>query len=436
MESFSSTPPRPGRIFFGWYIVLVGFLIMALGYGSRYSLSVFFPTLFSQFGWPRDLTASIFSTHILLYGFMAPFSGYAVNRFGARRSMLVGTVLLAAGLAASGRADQPWQFYLTFGLLAGAGLCLIGSVPITVVLGAWFERRRGAALSLIFFGEGIAYSCYPAVSWMIDRYGWRQAFLIEGLIILVVFAPLIALFLHSDPADKGWTKDGLPPVPVNESEGGQLRGTVHRDWNRTDWRLGQAAKTPQFYLICLSTFCTWGLGHHIVVTHQIAFCLDVGFDRFHASAVLSWGGLTFALGALASVVSDRIGREWTITLGAAMVIASIVVFMMITGPDQIWSLYFYSILFGFGFGILVPAAAAAAGDIFHGPKSGSIMGFIWFSFALGGAVGPWLAGVLFEGKGDYNLAFGFAALVFAAGSAAVWLAAPRKVHPVSRRVKM
>lgn len=434
METFAPVSPRPGRVFFGWYIVLVGFLIMALGYGSRYSFSVFFPTLFSQFGWPRDLTASIFSTHILLYGFMAPFSGYAVNRFGARRSMLAGTVLLAAGLAASGRADQPWQFYLSFGLLAGAGLCLIGSVPITVVLGAWFERRRGTALSLIFFGEGIAYSCYPAISWMIDRWGWRQAFVIEGLIIAVVFTPLITLFLHSDPAAKGWTKDGLPSIEPDEPEDDQARGAIEPDRTRTDWRLGQAAKTARFYLICLSTFCTWGLGHHIVVTHQIAFCLDVGFERAYASAVLSWGGLTFALGALASVISDRIGREWTITLGASMVIVSIVVFMMITGPTQIFSLYFYSIIFGFGFGMLVPATAAAAGDIFHGPNSGPIMGFIWFSFALGGAVGPWLGGVLFEGEGDYTLAFGFAAQVFAIGSASVWLVAPRKFHPASRRV--
>ncbi|MBC8379801.1 MAG: hypothetical protein H8E62_11585, partial [Planctomycetes bacterium] len=78
------------RIFFGWYIVAAGMLIQAFGYGSRYSFSVFFPTLLNEFGWPRDMGASILSTHLLFYGLTAPLAGGIVDRLGSRKTMFSG----------------------------------------------------------------------------------------------------------------------------------------------------------------------------------------------------------------------------------------------------------------------------------------------------------------------------------------------------------
>ena len=427
---------KSSYIFFGWYIVAAGMLIQGLGYGSRYSFSVFFPTLLDQFGWPRDLGASILSTHLLFYGLTAPLAGAVVDRFGSRKTMLTGTMLLASGLILSRWGQMPWHFYLTFGVLCGIGLCLLGAVPLTMVIRNWFERRRGIALSLVFFGTGIAYACYPAVAWLIDTFGWRNAYTIEGLIVTAVFMPIIFLILVYHPRQKGLTRDGLVQGEDNSTIiERERRRVVDPDWAGREWTLSQAVKTYRFWLLCLTTFTLWGVGHHIIVTHQIAFAIDVGYDRLYASAVLSLSGWMFCLGALSSMISDRIGREATITIGLAAVISSTIVLLMIKDAERHWMLYYFATAFGYGFGMCAPVVAATVTDIFQGPRVGATLGFIWFSFSIGGTIGPWIGGMLFELSGNYRLAFITSGVLFCLGGWAVWMAAPRKIRLVPGKIR-
>ncbi|HEX75656.1 MAG TPA: MFS transporter, partial [Dehalococcoidia bacterium] len=163
-------------IFYGWLIVATGLLVEALGYGARYSFSIIFPSLLDDFQWPRDITAAMLSVHLLIYGLVAPVAGDLVDRVGPRKTMAFGTTLLALGLVVSRWGSEPWHFYLSFGVLTGAGLCLTGSVPFTTVLRNWFERRRGLAFSLMFSGVGGAHAFYPAIAFLIVSIGWRNTF--------------------------------------------------------------------------------------------------------------------------------------------------------------------------------------------------------------------------------------------------------------------
>ncbi|UCF91058.1 MAG: MFS transporter [Desulfobacterales bacterium] len=424
------------RIFFGWYIVMAGMTIQALAYGARYSYAVFFPTLIEQFGWPRDLGASILSIHLLFYGFTAPLAGGIIDRLGSRWTMFTGTALLALGLVLSRWGGQPWHFYMTFGFLSGAGLCLLGSVPLTMVVRNWFERRRGIALSLIFAGIGAAYACYPAVAWLIDTFGWRTAYVIEGLFIIILFVPMIGWIIVYHPRQKGLTRDGLIEGVDNSALiDRERRRVIDPDWAAREWTLPQAARTHRFWLLCLTTFSMWGVGHHVLVTHQIAFAIDVGYERLYASAVLALGGWTFCVGALLSFISDRIGREPAVTIGSAACVSAIVVLLTIKDVTQPWKLYYFATMFGFGYGMCTPLVATVVTDIFQGPRVGATVGFVWFSFALGGTVGPWLGGLLFELSGNYHLAFGLAGGLFVLAAAAIWLAAPRKIRLVPGRVR-
>jgi MFS family permease len=428
---------KAGRIFFGWYIVAAGTMIQGLGYGSRYSFAVFFPTLLDQFGWSRDLGASILSTHLWSYGLVAPFAGGLIDRIGSRKTMLTGTVMLALGLILSSWGWAPWHYFLTFGVLSGGGLSLLGAVPLTVIVRNWFERRRGTALSLVFFGTGAAFACYPVVAWLIDIFGWRRAFFIEGMFIAAIFVPVIWLILIYHPSQKGLTRDGL-----SEGEGNaailerERRRVVDPEWTAREWTLSQAIKTYRFWLLCLTTFSMWGMGHHILVTHQIAFAIDVGFERLYASSVLALGGWTFCLGALSNMISDRIGRETTMTIGLSAIISSIMVLLMIEDNHRPWMLYYFSIVFGFGFGMCAPLVAVIVTDIFQGPRVGATVGFVWFSFAVGGGIGPWFGGLLFELTGNYQMAFITAVGLFVLAGVAIWLAAPRKVRLVPGRVRV
>jgi len=426
---------RPGSFYFGWYIVAAGFLVQAVGYAARYSFAVFFPSLLEEFKWPRDLTASVFSINLLFYGLTAPLAGFLVDRMGPRLTMCIGASLLASGLVLSAWGNTPWYFYLSFGILAGSGLCLLGSVPMTVIIRNWFERRRGTALSLIYMGSAAAYGCYPAVTWLIEQLGWRRAFVAEGAVMATVFFPLILLVIYYRPEDKGLTREGLggkkTDAKLLERE---ARRIVDHNWAAVDWTLPRAFVTPRFWLMCVVAFFNWGVGQHIMVTHHIAAALDVGFSKPYASAVLALNGLFVGVGTFSGILSDRIGRETVFTLGSALAISGVLVLAQMNDAASPWMLYYYAMAAGLGFGMSIPTLSAALTDLFQGPKVGATLGFIWFSFALGAMAGPWMGGFLYELAHDYKATFNLAALVFAAGCAAIWLAAPRKVRLVPGRV--
>jgi len=424
-------------MFYGWFIVGAGIMAYALGYGARYSFSVIFPSLLEEFHWPRDTTAIMLSVHLLAYGFVAPLAGNMVDRLGPRKTMALGTILLSLGLALSSLGNTPWHFYLSFGVLSGAGLCLIGAVPFTTVLRNWFEKKRGLAFSLLFFGAGGAFAWYPGIAFLVNSGGWRYAFKVEAVIVAALMLPIILLIVRYHPRDKGLFSDGALKSPGNPANaGGRENHIVDPAWAARDWTLPQAVKTARFWLLCLTTFSIWGIMQHILVAHHVAFATDLGYSKIYASSVLSLFGIFFALGSLAAFISDRIGREVTMTIGTVIGISGIFVLTLLKDASNPWMLYYYSIAFGFGVGMSGPLIATTVTDIFQGPKIGATIGFVWFSFAVGGTIGPWLGGWLFELTHNYEIAFMVAMVWYAIGCAAMWLAAPRKVRLVPGHVKL
>jgi MFS family permease len=423
---------KDDAFFYGWYIALVGATAYALGYGARFSFSVIFPSLLEEFKWSRDLTATMFSLHLLIYGIAAPITGFLVDRTGPRKTMVLGAILLALGLVLSRWGNQLWHFWITFGILSGAGLCMIGAVPFTTVLRNWFEKRRGLAFSMLFLGSGGAFGCYPAIAWLIDTVGWRNTYLIEGLVVAGVMFPLIVWVVRYHPRDMGLSPDGFAGTSGGRTSSvrGPLR-VVDPEWAAVSWTLSKAVRKGRFWLLCLTTFSLWGINQNILLAHQVAFAIDMGYSKLYASSVLSLFGLTYALGSLASLVSDRIGREATITVAMAIGLSGMIVLLFIRDASQPWMLYYYSLTLGAANGLCSPTIAASITDIFQGPRVGAIVGAVWFAFAVGGTIGPWLGGWLFELKGDYFLAFVVATVLFVVAGAAIWLAAPRKVRRVS-----
>ncbi|MCX5908147.1 MAG: MFS transporter [Deltaproteobacteria bacterium] len=421
-------------MFYGWFVVIVGGISHALGYGARYSFAVIFPSLLEEFRWPRDTTAAMLSMHMLVYGLVAPAAGYLVDRTGPRKTMVLGVTLLSLGLILSRWGSEPGHFFLSFGVLSGAGLCLIGSVPFTTVVRNWFERKRGLAFSLMFFGSGGAFAFYPAIAGLIDLVGWRNTFMIEGLVLAGIMIPLIVLVVRYHPMDKGLVRDGHRPEedfsPAPTEKEMQIMDPA---WAAVDWTFSKAVRTKRFWFLALTIFCLWGVMEPILVVHHVACAIDAGYSKIYASSVLSLFGVMFAFGSLAGLVSDRIGRELTLTIGTLIGISGIVVLMFIKDTSHPWMLYYYALSLGFGIGICGPAISAAITDIFQGPQVGFVIGSVWFCFAIGGTIGPWLGGWLFELKGNYWLALLVAIFFYALAGVAIWLAAPRKVRRVTGR---
>jgi len=404
--------------------------VHTLGYGARYSFSVIFPSLLEEFKWPRDTTAAMLSIHLLVYGVVSPLAGGMVDRVGPRKTMACGIVLMFLGLILSSCGYNPWHFYFSFGVLFGAGLCLIGSVPFTAVLRTWFERKRGLAFSVMYLGSGGAFVCYPAVAFLIDRLGWRSTFIVEAFIVSAAVIPLTIYVVRYHPREKGLVRDGIledeDTHPTTEDKTPLIGDQTSAS---EDWTLPRAMKTLRFWLLSLTAFSVWGITQHILVAHQVAFAMDMGYSKLYASSVLSLIGITCACGSLAAVVSDRIGRELTLTTGTVIGISGILVLTLIKDTSRPWMLYYYSLSLGLCFGIASPTIAASITDIFQGPRVGSVIGFIWLCFAMGGTIGPWLGGRIFETTGSYRYAFILSMTLLAVSCVSLWLAAPRKSRP-------
>jgi MFS family permease len=121
------------------------------------------------------------------------------------------------------------------------------------------------------------------------------------------------------------------------------------------------------------------------------------------------------------------------TISTVSGMAGIFVLALATGSSQPWMLYFYAMALGFGFGLATPTLGASTTDIFQGPKVGAIIGSVWLSFAIGGFIGPWLGGWIFESTRSYLIAFVVAMVFYLIGCVALWCAAPRKARLMAGR---
>src|SRR5438105_2564766 len=180
--------------FYGWVIVVVTFVTMAIGVNARTAFSLFFPPIIDEFGWERGVTAGAFSFGFLVSGAVSPLIGRLMDRAGPRAVMELGVALMAGGLLLAPLTTLPWHLYLTIGVLVGAGSVCLGYSGQSLFLPNWFNRRRGLAMGVAFAGVGIgSVTLLPWVQAMIEQTGWRTACTAMGIMILVVLAPINVL---------------------------------------------------------------------------------------------------------------------------------------------------------------------------------------------------------------------------------------------------
>jgi MFS family permease len=200
--------------YYGWVVVAVVFVTMAVGVNARTAFSLLFPPILDEFGWERATTAGAFSIGFLISAFLSPLLGRLMDARGPRLITLIGIATVAAGMLLATLAREPWHFYATLGVLVGAGSVCLGYSCQALFLPAWFERRRGLAMSIAFSGVGVgSIVMLPLMQRLIEGSGWRTACTVLGLFALCALVPL-ALLLHRRPQDIGLLPDGdEAPVP-------------------------------------------------------------------------------------------------------------------------------------------------------------------------------------------------------------------------------
>src|SRR6201985_2113608 len=194
--------------FYGWIVVAVTFVTIAVGGNARTAFSLFCPPIISEFGWERGVTAGAFSFGFVGSAFVSPLIGRLMDRLGQRRVMELGVALRAGALRLAPLTTQLWHLYLTIGVLVGAGSICLGYSGQSLFLPNWFIRRRGLAIGVAFAGVGLgSVTLLPWVQHMIEQTGWRTACTAMGIVVLVVLAP-INLLLRKRPQDLGLAPRG------------------------------------------------------------------------------------------------------------------------------------------------------------------------------------------------------------------------------------
>jgi MFS family permease len=169
-------PGRPLRLpfFYGWVLVAIAFVTMAVGVNARTAFSLLFPPILDEFGWDRGVTAGAFSFGFLVSALVTPVVGRLMDRRGPLLVIELGVVAMGSGLLLATYVREPWQLYLTLGALVGGGVNCLAYTGQSLYLTSWFVRRRGLALSIAFSGVGIgSITILPWLQSRIETGGWR-----------------------------------------------------------------------------------------------------------------------------------------------------------------------------------------------------------------------------------------------------------------------
>lgn len=420
--------------FYGWAIVAIAFVTMALGVNARTAFSLFFPPIVEEFGWQRAATAGAFSFGFLVSAVLSPLLGKLMDRFGPRVVMELGVGVTALGLLLAALVSQPWHLYLTLGVLVGAGTVCLGYTGQGLFLPNWFVRRRGLAMSIAYSGVGIgSILVLPAVQWMIERQGWRATCVVMGLVILAVLAPL-NLALRHRPQELGLEPDG-DAAKGAPGYAPRADNVVDAAWAAVDWTLERAMRTARFWWLA-SGYAAAMFAWYAVQVHQTKYLIEAGFSGVYAAWALGFVSLVAIPGQIAlGAISDRVGREWVWSvgcLGFAICYGALLVIGTVPSTALLWTMVIAQGFLGYG---LTSVVSAIPSEIFQGRHYGAIFGALMGMGIGGGAVGPWFTGLAYDVTGSYAAGFWTAIGCCAFSAAAIWIAAPRHVRTVAGRTR-
>ena len=351
----------------GWLVVGATFLSTFAVFGVAYSFGAFFIAIREEFNVSNSEVALLFSITTFVYFMLGVLTGRLADRFGPRPVLLVGAVVMVAALLITSRVTQIWLGYITYGTGVGIGVAC-AYVPMVAAVGAWFNKRRTAALGVAVAGIGLGTLVgSPAAKIIIDDYGWRT-----GYVIIAIAAG--GLLLLASFGSK------RPPAPPNPEPLPRLGGLI------SNWRF--------VVLYAATIFISAAL--FVPFVYLDDYLENYGSDRgplliglIGAASII--GRLGF--GALGSVIS--LMRMFQLSF--FMLAASFLIWLYADGDFS--QLVIFTVVLGIGYGGFIALSPAVAAYMFGPIGLGGVLGALYTSAAFGGLLGPPLAGELIDRQG-------------------------------------
>ncbi len=385
-----------------WVPLLLGLISSTTCGMLLYAWSVFIKPLNAEFGWSRAEIALAFAICCLVFGLMTFPAGKLSDKYGPRRVVLVGGIILGIGFVLSGWITSKWQLYITYGLIAGFGGGCIYLPPIATAP-KWWPDRRALATGFSVVGLGLgSFLMGPLATKIITApgYGWRYVFWYCG-IAMGVMAVLAALPLVVPP--KGWKPAGWKPPQAPATAGGPK--------NYRDYTHEESIRTAQFWLLYLSYFCGSFAGL-MVIGHIAGTGIDRGLTPMQAAGAVS--ALAFANAAtriITGIFVDKIGVKAVFVTWFGLQTAAMV--LLFPAASLAWAIWLIAALIGWNYGGMFTLFPASCLHYFGPTAQGSNYGLLFTVWGFAGFAGPWVGGYLKDVTGTYYMPFLIGAAVCA-----------------------
>jgi MFS family permease len=379
--------------FYGYVIVAIIFILQVLMFGSNATAGVFFKPMINEFGWSRALISGAFSFSRIVSGFSGILMGWLNDRIGPRVVLSICGILVGAGFLLMYLTESVWQLYLFYVVIFGIGM---GGVfaPQMSTIARWFTQKRNLMTGIVYVGGSLGALIFPPFSnWLISAQGWRNSCIIIGVVCLAGIV-LFSQFLKSDP-------QGIKRI---ESAENKNLSAVERKINPSavGFSFKEAVSTRQMWIIVFMSFCN-AFCLSTIMVHIVPHATDLGISSAAAAnvlAVLSAGLLVGCLGV--GISADRIGTRKVFILCFIPILA---VFLLLLPITDAWIMGLLVFIMAFGNGGSSALMSTLYAESFGIKAHGLILGFSSLVSAVGGAIGPFIAGYMFDISGGYQWAF-------------------------------
>ena len=380
----------PDSTFLGWRMVAVAFFVDFIAVGFFfYSYGVFFKAIAIEFGDSRLGVAVGITLTQGVGALLAPFLGRALDRYPLKLIMALGALSMGTGFIALGFSETALQFYLILGVFIGFGAGAMGQLATSKLVSNWFVLKRGAALGIAATGISVSGVIMPGISAaLITHAGWREGFMLYGLITIIFVMPVVLRFVISKPEDAGQLPDG-------EHERSRLPPS------KPPLKTREFLNNKNFWILVVVIgllFCV----QSGTLIHMVPLLTDQGYSLLNASLIAS---ATAGFGVAGKLIFGRLVDRWDVryALWLGIFFQILGQLVMLNAPGYGFFLL-GACLFGLGMGGVVPMQGAVVGAAFGRASFGRVLGAMRPPMALIHLIGTPFAGWVYDTTGDYSAA--------------------------------
>ncbi|MBI4294602.1 MAG: MFS transporter [Chloroflexi bacterium] len=384
------------KLHYAWVVLAAVMMVNAVASGLRLSFAVYIDPLVEQFGWSRGGISFAYTVQFLAAIPVVLGAGWLGERMGIRRIAVAGSLIATVGVLLTATVSQLWQFQLYYGVISGGiGTAIfISLLPVTV--SQWFYRRLGLAMALMWTSLGWGSALMgPLMRWSIETFGWRQSFIVVGIVSGVIMCGA-ALLLRDRPENVGLTPyGGLPAVEDGPAPSGKAN-----PGSTAALSISQVTGMASFWILVL-IHAAGCVGHSVPLAHMVSIATFTGIPGLAAAGMLTISSLSSLISRFfMSLMAEAVGARWTLALA---LFSQTVPILLLLGAKDLWLFYTFAAIFGIGYG-----GEMVGFPIFNRQYYGyraplsTIYSYQMAGALVGMALGGWMGGALFDHTGAYT----------------------------------